>query len=398
VFLHMGKYEYKTYVCPNKDCAEFMTTSELREHIIQYHENNSNLPYWSDSSSSSQSPPPIDSFDPLNDNNSWDEWFHNALDQSKPQFGGRENDECLEFLANTVAQDPSQTMMTSNENLSPPRHSPSSPSFDLEVFNTQSSNQSASNFLAALTHGSILGPVEDNYISHASNFNYIEPLDNLSLPQISPRQEPLPAFSDSSINIAPNFSSMQGPLIMDRTRPMTRFSRTELPYKSSMNDLGISLGAVSNNTSQLNFPSSHNQSKMRLSLVPLLPSGSNNFYSTQDSQDRGEVARKTRNETSIQDRQPFRKMHIQGESMSTFGDIYGASDLESNLPKKRRRSGLQDSRTDSREYRSVTQSFLEVGPSQEISIGPSPQNKPREAPGFPCQTCPRTYKTEGDLS
>lgn len=408
--LHMVSFEYKTYSCPYKSCAEtpgsgiFMKTSELREHITQQHNNNdnniSNLPYWSDSSSSSQSPPPMDTLDIPYGNNSWDEWFDNALDQinSQSQLARGGDHDCLDFPAAATAQDPSQITMTSNEKLLLTQHISSLPSFDfesheLEVFNTHHSKPSAPNFPAAPTHGSLLGTLEDNRISNASNFDYSEPLDRFNFTLISPAQASLPA---SGLSMATDLmlDPIPGLLVRERTLPMTQFGETDLLSTSPINALGTDPGAILNNT----VPSSHQQPVKRLRSLAHPPGDFSTVDPAYGIQGHVEMPRNARNKGPIQDRRTSGKMGTQEESISMAGDVYGVSDPESNLPKKRRRGGLHGSRTSSNENQSVSQSFFDIELSQETSIEPLSRNEPREAPDFRCPRCRRTYKTEEKLS
>ena len=368
-----------------------MKTSELREHITRQHNNSSsssNLPYWSDSSSSSQSPLPMDTLDIPYGNNSWDGWFHNALDQVNSQLARGDHD-CLDFPTITIAQDSSQITMTSNEKLSLAQHISPLSFFDFE--SPQNSKPSASNFPAAPTHGSLLSAPEDNRMSHASNFSYSEPLDHPNFSLISPTQASLPAFSGSNMATDLMLDSMQGLLMMERTLPMTQFGETELLSMSPINTPGKNPGAILNNTSPLGVPSSYRQPVKRLRSLALPLGDSSSIDLAHGIQGHVERTKKAKNKALIQDRRTSRKTGTQEESISMAVDLYGVSDSESNLPPKRRRGGLHGSRI-------VSQSFFDIEQSQRTSIEPSSQNEPREAPDFRCQRCRRTYKTEEKLS
>jgi hypothetical protein len=379
-----------------------MKTSELREHITQHHQNKSSLPYWSDSSRSSQSPPILDALDISHSNNSWDEWFDNAHNQSNFQSTGREHYESVDFPATAVTQEPSQMTMTSNKNLSPPQHILPDLSFGLqsqefETINAHSRNLSEFNCPTASNHRLLLGTLEDNRMSHGWNLNYGEPLENPNFLQTSQTQASLPGFSALSMTTNPILDPTQSLLMTGSTLPMMQFGGTGLPSTSQINDLKTEPVTMLNNASPLCIPSNHHQPIRHLRSLAIQPN-SIVAYSAHAIQGRAETQGKIRNTASIQDRRASGKKCTQEESMSMAEDIYGVSDPENNLPKKRQRSGLYGSRTDFSDYRSASQSFFNIEPSQEISTEPSSQNKPREAPNFQCPTCQRTYKTEGQLT
>jgi hypothetical protein len=179
---------------------------------------------------------------------------------------------------------------------------------------------------------------------------------------------------------------------------MMRFGGTGLPSTFRMNNLGTDEGTILDNISPLRVPPSHQQRVKRLRSLELLSSDSIGVYPAHSIHGYADVPKKSRNKTAIQDRRASRKIVTQEGSISRAEDAYGASDSESNLPKRRRRRGPHCSRTGSSGNQSVSQSFFDIEPLLETSIEPSSQNELGDAPDLQCLTCRRTYKTEEKLS